>query len=51
LASKSDAAEYVLKKFSKAEQGNLPPIIREANALITEYIFGEGLPQETRTVI
>ncbi|HSX18250.1 MAG TPA: aminoacyl-tRNA hydrolase [Candidatus Saccharimonadales bacterium] len=51
LAQKSDAAEFVLKKFSKVEQGHLPQILREANALITEYIFGEGLPHQTRTVL
>lgn len=50
-AKKADTAEFVLKKFSKEEQGHLPQILRETNALITEFIFGEGLPHETRTII
>lgn len=51
VAEKADAADYVLKKFSKQEQGHLPQILREANVLITEFIFGESLPNETRTVL
>ncbi|MEX0881660.1 MAG: aminoacyl-tRNA hydrolase [Candidatus Saccharimonadales bacterium] len=51
LAEKIDAADYVLKKFSKEEQAHLPQILREANALITEFVFGDRLPHETRTVI
>ena len=51
VSEKADAAEFVLSKFTKTEQANLSPIIREANAMITEYIFGGQLPHETRTVI
>ncbi len=47
----ADAADYVLKRFSKEEQGHLPQILREANALITEFIFGDRLPHETRTIL
>jgi PTH1 family peptidyl-tRNA hydrolase len=47
----NDSADYVLKKFSKDEQGQLPQILREANALITEFIFSGTLPQETRSVL
>ena len=50
-AKKADTADYVLKQFSKQEQGHLPLILREANALITEFIFGESLSPETRTII
>jgi len=50
-AQKADAADFVLSKFSKKEQGNLPLIIREANALITEYVFGGQLPHDTRNVL
>jgi peptidyl-tRNA hydrolase, PTH1 family len=49
-SQKADAAEFVLGKFAKKEQPSLPLIIREAGALITEYIFGGELPHETRTV-
>jgi PTH1 family peptidyl-tRNA hydrolase len=50
-AKKAEAADFVLGKFDKSEQGLLPPIIREANAIITEYVFGGQLPHETRSVI
>ena len=51
-ATKSaDTADYVLKRFSKEERGYMPQILREANALITEFIFGDRLPHETRTVL
>lgn len=50
-AKTDDSADYVLKKFSKEEQGHLPLILREANALITEFIFGDGLSHETRAAI
>jgi PTH1 family peptidyl-tRNA hydrolase len=46
----ADSADFVLAKFSKEEKETLPQIIREANALITEYIFGGELPHETRSV-
>jgi PTH1 family peptidyl-tRNA hydrolase len=49
-AKATDAAAYVLKKFSKEEQGHLPPVLREASALITEYVFGDQLQHDTRTV-
>ena len=50
-AIKMDSADFVLAKFSKAEQGSLPKILREASALVTEYIFSGQLPHDTRTVI
>jgi PTH1 family peptidyl-tRNA hydrolase len=50
ISKKADASDFVLGKFSKTEQGYLSQIIREANALITEYIFSGQLPHETRTV-
>ncbi len=49
-AQKADAADYVLGKFTKKEQASLPLIIREANSLITEYIFSGQLSHETRGV-
>jgi PTH1 family peptidyl-tRNA hydrolase len=50
IAQKADAADFVLGKFTKKEQGSLPLIIREANALITEFIFSGELPHDTRTI-
>jgi len=51
IASKSDASKFVLGKFSKTEQEHLPQIIREAGAILTEYIFSGQLPHETRTTL
>jgi PTH1 family peptidyl-tRNA hydrolase len=48
---KAPAADFVLGKFTKSEQGNLPQVLREANAMITEYIFSGELPLETRTIV
>lgn len=50
-SQKADAANFVLGKFTKREQASLPLIIREASALMTEYIFSGQLPHETRTVL
>lgn len=49
-SAKVDSADFVLGKFTKQEQAILPKILREADAIITEYIFGGTLPHDTRTV-
>jgi PTH1 family peptidyl-tRNA hydrolase len=51
IADKADAADFVLDKFSREEQGKLPEIIKEACVLITEYIFSGELIPETRTIL
>jgi PTH1 family peptidyl-tRNA hydrolase len=51
FADQTDKADYVLKKFSKKEQDRLPQILRESNAIISEFIFSEKLTCETRNVI
>lgn len=51
VSEKADAAEFVLGKFTKKEQENLPLIYGEANSLINDFIFGDQLPHETRQVI
>jgi len=48
---KVENSDFVLGKFSKEEQGVLPKILQEANALITEYVFGGKLPHDTRSVL
>ncbi|MBX4190902.1 aminoacyl-tRNA hydrolase, partial [Candidatus Saccharibacteria bacterium] len=50
ISKKADAADFVLGKFSKQEQEALPQIIKEACAIITEYIFSGQLPHETRSI-
>lgn len=50
VAGKADAADFVLGKFTKEEQKDLPLVLREAGALITEYIFSGELSHDTRSV-
>jgi PTH1 family peptidyl-tRNA hydrolase len=50
-AQKVDAADFVLKKFSKEEQGHLPMLLQECSSIITEFVFGGELPHDTRTVL
>jgi len=51
MSQKADASDFVLGKFTKGEQPALPQVIREANALITEFIFSGQLPHDTRSVL
>jgi PTH1 family peptidyl-tRNA hydrolase len=50
ISEKADSANFVLGKFTKEEQENIDKILREANSLINDFIFG-GLPHETRNVL
>lgn len=46
------AESFVLQNFSEEEQEQLPNLIREVNAVLSEYIYGSGqLPQDTRSFI
>lgn len=49
ISQKANAADFVLGKFTKEEQSNLPTIIKEACVLITEYVFSGELPHNTRS--
>ncbi len=51
VSEKADASDFVLGKFTKAEQAKIPKIFKEANALIAEYIFSGTFPHDTRTVL
>lgn len=46
-----DSADFVLQKFSPDQQAQLPNLIKETNAILSEYVYGEGLPTETRSFI
>jgi PTH1 family peptidyl-tRNA hydrolase len=50
-AQKADSSDYVLGRFTKREQADLPAVIKEASAMITEYIFSGQLPHVTRTIL
>lgn len=51
LSAKADTSDFVLGKFTKDEQDQLPQVLREANAIITEFIFNGKLLPETRSVL
>lgn len=51
LSSKMDASNFVLAKFSKEEEQSLPILCTEIAGILTEYIFGGQLPQDTRSII
>jgi len=47
-----DSADFVLKKFGKEEQQNIPELIRETSAIISEAAYATGqLPAETRSFL
>jgi len=46
-----DSADYVLAKFNKEEQGQLPNLAKEATAILSEFIYSSQLTSETRTFL
>lgn len=46
-----DSADFVLAKFSKTDQAQLPNLHKETTAILTEYIHSAQLPAETRTFL
>jgi peptidyl-tRNA hydrolase, PTH1 family len=49
--AKMDSADYVLAKFTKEEQGQLPTLKREVTSVLTEYVFSGDLPHDTRSFL
>lgn len=48
--AKIASEDFVLKNFSKKEQGELNALLQETNAILSEYCFSGGqLPTETRS--
>lgn len=50
-ATPMDSKDFVLAKFSEEEAKQLPHLIQEATAILTEYIYGGQLPHETRSFL
>jgi PTH1 family peptidyl-tRNA hydrolase len=48
---KIKSEDFVLQKFSEDEQTQIPNLIKEVNAIISEYVYGGQLPHETRNFI
>lgn len=51
ITDKADASNFVLGKFTKAEQAHMSALITEANGILTEYIYGNELPLDTRKIL
>lgn len=49
--TKMETSDFVLAKFSKDEQADMSALLREANAIISEYVYGDSLVSETRSFI
>jgi len=46
-----NSEDFVLQKFSAEQQKQLPNLIKEARAILTEYIYGGELPHDTRNFL
>ncbi len=51
LVSYVDSKDFVLDKFTKEEIEQLPALKREANAILSEHIYGQPLSSETRSFL
>lgn len=49
--TKMDSADFVLGKFDSEEMTHMPALFKETAAILTEYIYGDSLPHETRSFI
>lgn len=47
----TDTSKFVLAKFSKVEQSYLDDIFGETGGILTEYIYGGELPNDTRSIV
>jgi PTH1 family peptidyl-tRNA hydrolase len=43
--------DFVLQKFSSEEQAQLPNLLKEVSAVLSEFIYGGQLPHETRNFL
>jgi PTH1 family peptidyl-tRNA hydrolase len=46
-----DSADFVLKKFSKDQLADIPALVRETNAILSELSYGQALSSETRSFL
>jgi PTH1 family peptidyl-tRNA hydrolase len=46
-----DSKDFVLAKFDEKQQKQLPNLIKETTAILTEYVYSGELPHETRSFI
>jgi hypothetical protein len=41
----------VLGQFTKEQQAQMKNLVKEASAILSEYVYGNQLPNETRNFI
>jgi PTH1 family peptidyl-tRNA hydrolase len=46
-----DSADFVLQTFNKKELAEMPALLRETSAVLSEYAYGMELPTETRSFL
>ncbi len=46
-----DSADFVLQKFSQKEQADMTALLRETDAILSEFAFGSPLAAETRSFL
>ncbi len=46
-----DSADFVLQKFSTEELSHMDELTREVNSVLSEFVYGTGLPTETRNFL
>jgi PTH1 family peptidyl-tRNA hydrolase len=46
-----DSADFVLQAFSKTQQKQLPALLKESTAMLTEFVYGGQLDAETRSFV
>lgn len=51
LHEQQDSADFVLAKFSKEQETQMPNLLQETTAILSEYVYGGQLPNETRSFI
>lgn len=49
--SPMETSDFVLAKFSKDEQAHMSALLKETNAILTEYMYSAQLLSETRSFI
>lgn len=50
-SSPMDSRDFVLAKFDESEKKQLPNLLKEATAILTEYVYGGQLAHETRSFL
>ena len=51
ISDMAEGKDFVLGKFTSDEKAQLPNLIRESNAILSEFIHGQPLAPDTRSFI